>query len=148
MTIMSASITYSLPSTGTGRRRPDASGSPSSMRMHSTPVIQPLSSPMMRTGLHSRSKITPSSWAWWISSARAGISSMLRRYTTCTSAPRRSAVRAASIATLPPPETTHFLPAYTGVSYSGNRYPFIRFTRVSSSLAVMTPLRPSPSMPR
>ena len=66
----------------------------------------------------------PSCSAWCTSSARAGISSRPRRYTTVTSAPRRLAVRAASMATLPPPTTTHFLPAYTGVSYSGNWYAF------------------------
>ena len=147
-TSMSMSMTNSLPSTAVGRRRPLASGSPSSMRTHSTPDTQPFSSPRMRVGFVSSWKRMPSCSAWCTSSARAGISSRPRRYTTVTSAPRRLAVRAASMATLPPPTTTHFLPAYTGVSYSGNRYAFIRFTRVSSSLATDTPLRPSPSMPR
>ena len=37
MTTQSTSITNSLPGTSTGRRRPEASGSPSSMRMHFMP---------------------------------------------------------------------------------------------------------------
>jgi hypothetical protein len=60
------------------------------------------------------------------------------------SAPRRLAVRTASIATLPPPKTTTFLPCLVGVSYSGNLLAFIRFTRVRYSLAKKTLGRFSP----
>ena len=49
-TSMSMSMTNSLPSTAVGRRRPLASGSPNSMRTHSTPDAQPFSSPRMRVG--------------------------------------------------------------------------------------------------
>ena len=67
------------PEIGTGRRRPDSSGSESSIRMHSIPHTQPFSLPMMRTGLVSSWKSMPSSLAWWTSSLRAGNSSSERR---------------------------------------------------------------------
>ncbi len=51
MTTMSHSMTYSEPGMGTGRLRPDLSGSPSSIFTHSRPVTQPLSSPITRNGL-------------------------------------------------------------------------------------------------
>ena len=71
--------TNSLPAQGTGRRRPDSSGSPSSMRWHSRPRTQPWSSPTMRTGLVRRRTSTPSSSACRISSRRPGISARERR---------------------------------------------------------------------
>ena len=99
ITTMSTSSTYSLPAIATGLRRPLASASPSSILIHFRPLTQPFSSPRIATGLFSRRSSMPSSLAWPISSLRAGISSSLRRYTIYTcSAPRRFAVRAASIA--------------------------------------------------
>ena len=79
MMTASASILNSLPSMGTGRRRPEASGSPSSMRMQVMDWTWPFSSPSMEMGLVSRSKMMPSSLAWWTSSARAGSSASERR---------------------------------------------------------------------
>ncbi len=77
--IWSHSTTNSLPSIGTGRRRPEASGSPSSMRSISMPVTLLAGSVMTRTGAQSSSSLTPSSSAsstsvWW-----AGISLRDRR---------------------------------------------------------------------
>ena len=62
------------------------------------------------------------------------------------SAPRRMALRAASMATLPPPTTATFLPVRMGVLLVG-RYAFIRLERVRNSLAEYTPFRLSPGMP-
>jgi len=45
-TTRSTSVVNSEPGTGTGRRRPEASGSPSSMRRHSMARTRPRSSPM------------------------------------------------------------------------------------------------------
>ena len=105
-----------LPGTSIGRRRPFSSGSPSSIRMHLRPRTQPLSSARISTGLHSRWKLMPSSFACSYSSLRAGISSSPRRYTTVTSAPRRLAQRAASMATLPAPTTAVTWMGISGVS--------------------------------
>jgi len=49
--------------------------------------------------------------------------------------PIRFAVRAASIATFPPPTTATFVALFSGVSDSGKRYAFIRFARVRYSFA-------------
>ena len=62
------------------------------------------------------------------------------------SAPSLRAQRAESMATLPPPITATFLPTFTGVSYSGKRYAFIRLTLVRNSFAEYTPLRFSPAI--
>ena len=69
----------SEPGTSTGRRRPESSGSPSSMRRHWISVSRLRSSPIRRTGRVRKSKTTPSSSAFSTSSARAGSSSRLRR---------------------------------------------------------------------
>ena len=138
----SHSMSYSLSLTSTGRRRPLASGSPSSILMRRIPVTFP-SFPRISTGFVRRLNSIPSSSAWWISSSRAGISALLRRYTRRTSAPKRRAVRAASIATLPAPTTTTDLPSKTGVAESV-LYAFIKLTRVRYSLAEYTPPRFSP----
>ncbi len=71
------------PSTSTGRLRPEASGSPSSMRMHSSPWI-PVSpsawaSAWRASGCTSSWRMIPSSSASSISSAMAGISLRVRR---------------------------------------------------------------------
>ena len=71
---------------------------------------------------------------------------MERLYTTETSsAPSRKAVRAASIATLPPPTTATRRACRIGVAESG-RYAFMRLLRVRNSLAEYTPLSDSPGM--
>ena len=77
--IWSHSTTNSESSMGTGRRRPEASGSPSSMRIISMPCTLPASSVSTRTGATCRTRRTPSSSAsstsvWW-----AGISLRERR---------------------------------------------------------------------
>jgi len=66
------------PPDDSGRRRPESSGGPSSMRMHSTCSSTP-SRPRNRTGVTRKWNFTPSSLAWWISSRRAGISASVRR---------------------------------------------------------------------
>ena len=72
-------IVNSVPGAGSGRRRPDASGSPSCIRMNSTPVTLPVfSSVMTRVGPAWKMAVTPSSIASWTSSA-AGMSFMSRR---------------------------------------------------------------------
>ena len=57
-----------------GRRRPESSGSPSSMRMQRMPRTLPLPSSRISTGLVSQWNSMPSSSAWCTSSARAGAS--------------------------------------------------------------------------
>ena len=75
----SQGIVNSVPGAGSGRRRPDASGSPSAIRMNSIPVTLPvLSSVMTRVGPAWKIAWTPSSIASWTSSA-AGMSFMSRR---------------------------------------------------------------------
>ena len=49
-TTISQGISNSEPGTGSGRRRPDASGSPSSMRTQRSARTQPASSPRTSTG--------------------------------------------------------------------------------------------------
>ena len=124
---------------GTGRRRPEASGSPSSMRSISMPMTLPSSSVRIFTGAVSSSRRTPSSSAsstsvWW-----AGISLRERRYRQVTSsAPMRTAVRQASMAVKPPPITVTFWPTCTlPVSSSSPR----------KSTAVTTPSASSFSTP-
>ena len=56
---VSALTTNSEPGIGTGERRPEASGSPSLLRMNFTPVRWP-SSPISSTGLTRNSMFTPS----------------------------------------------------------------------------------------
>ena len=132
MAVMTASqaIANSEPSTITGRRRPPASGCPSSVRMHSRPQTLPPSA-IMRTGAVRKENSMASSRASLISSGYAGISFSLRRYTTRTvCAPRRTATLAASTATLPPPTITTCLPG---------RLSPPRFTCLKNSTASITP---------
>ncbi len=79
MTTVSTSKSHSEPSTGTGLRLPDSSGSPNSMRMSSICFTLFRSSPMNLTGLLRSLKSTPSSSAFSTSSWRAGSSSSPRR---------------------------------------------------------------------
>ena len=78
-TTMSVSISNSLPGSGTGRRRPDSSGSPRTIRTQRTARTFFRSSPSNSTGLASQWNCTPSSSAWCTSSTRAGASARLRR---------------------------------------------------------------------
>ena len=68
----------SVPGAGSGRRRPEASGSPGFIRMNSQPVTLPLASVMTRVGPAWKIAVTPSSIASWTSFA-AGMSFMSRR---------------------------------------------------------------------
>ena len=68
----------SEPLTWTGRRRPLASGSPSSIRKHSRPMSRPLSM-TARLGATKNWISTPSSRASWTSASSAGISLAVRR---------------------------------------------------------------------
>ena len=79
MMTISTSSTNSLPSMGIGRRRPDASGSPSSILMHFMPHTRPSSPPRISVGLVSVRNSMPSSFAWCCSSSLAGISASPRR---------------------------------------------------------------------
>ena len=131
----------------TGLRRPDSSGSPNSITCSTASFTRPFSSAWYSIGLCRVINSTPSSLAWRTSSIRAGISSSLRRYTTIAcSAPKRLAVRTASMAVLPPPITAIFLAFMIGVSESSEAA-FIRLTRVRYSLQDITPLRFSPGIP-
>ena len=143
---VSQSISYSEPGISTGLLLPEASGSPSSILIMRIPFTQPFSSTRISVGFCSRSKMIPSSFAWCTSSLRAGSSSSPRRYTIWVSAPRRSAVLAASMATFPPPTTTTFFPWKIGVSYSSSKA-FIRLFLVKNSLAENTPFACSPGIP-
>ena len=88
----------------------------------------------------------PSSFACLTSSRRAGISFSERRYTIVTSAPSLFAVRHESMAVLPPPTTSTFLPTLTGVSVVGSAAS-IRFTRVRYSFEDIMFMAFSPGMP-
>jgi len=69
----------SVPAEGSGRRRPEASGSPSFMRMNSTPLTFPVfSSVRIRVGPAWKMAVAPSSIASW-TSFDAGMSFMSRR---------------------------------------------------------------------
>ena len=138
--------TVSVRPVATGRRRPEASGSPSSITSSTAARTKWVaSSPRNSLGERSVASCTPSSRACSNSSTRAGISSWVRRYAIVTCPPSRRAVRAASIAVLPPPITITCLPRQTGsgVSWS-SRWPCIRFTLVRNSLALITLSRCSP----
>ncbi len=109
-TMQSQGMTNSEPSTGSGRRRPEASGSPSCMRRHSRPLTTP-SSAMIFVGATRVTISTPSSLASTISTWSAGISASVRRYSSLTSSnPMRRDERTQSMATLPPPMTSIVLP--------------------------------------
>ncbi len=75
---VSTSTSYSEPSTGTGRRRPEASGSPSSI-FSSVSVFSAAPAVSMETGAASSTRRMPSSSASSISASEAGISSRVRR---------------------------------------------------------------------
>ena len=94
----------SEPGIRTGERRPEASGSPSCMRAQES-ASEPSAFFSSAAGAVRNSNFTPSSMASSTSMACAGISLRVRRYTMVTSPPRRSAVRAQSMAVLPPPTT-------------------------------------------
>ena len=68
----------SVPAIGSGRRRPDASGSPRRMRWNSTPVTLLLASVTTRVGAAWKMARAPSSSISWTSFA-AGMSFMSRR---------------------------------------------------------------------
>jgi hypothetical protein len=73
----SAGSVNSEPGIGTGRGRPEASGSPRRMRCSTAPVSLP--SPENATGPARNSKRTPSASAASTSAGSAGISARLRR---------------------------------------------------------------------
>ena len=62
------------------------------------------------------------------------------------SAPNLNATRAESRAVFPPPITVIVLPIFTGVSYSGNLYAFIKLVLVRNSFAVRTPFKFNPGI--
>ncbi len=68
----------SVPGAGSGRRRPDASGSPSCIRMNSIPSTLPSAPLRTRVGPAWKIVVTPSSMASW-TSEDAGMSFMSRR---------------------------------------------------------------------
>ena len=74
----SQSMTNSVPGSGSGRRRPDASGAPMRMRWNSTPVTLSCLSVTTRVGAAWKMARAPSSMASWTSFA-AGMSFMSRR---------------------------------------------------------------------
>ena len=100
-------------SVSTGLRRPDVSYSPRRVLTTSSAFTLPLASPMMRCGADRNTMRAPSFSAASVSSSIAGMSLRSRRYTTITSAPLRNAVRAESMAALPPPMTTTLRPRFT-----------------------------------
>ena len=119
MMTVSTSIVNSLPFFSMGRRRPEASGSPSSISMQVMALTKPFSSGRISTGLQRVLKIMPLPrrarplpYGQQLSHAAAVDDVDL-------SAPRRRALRAASIATLPPPTTATFLPVRMGVLLVG-----------------------------
>ena len=75
----STGIVSVCPSTGTGLRRPDSSGSPNAITCSTASFTRPLSSAWYSIGLCRVRNSMPSSLAWRTSSIRAGISSSERR---------------------------------------------------------------------
>ena len=107
-------------------------------RMLSRPVTLPSAAVMTRLRPQPLKISTPSSSARAISSVEAGISSRCSRHTRRTfCAPKRAAVSATSIATLPPPQTSTSLPICLVMN-------FLTSTRKFKPNCV----RCSPSMPR
>ncbi|MPM95642.1 hypothetical protein SDC9_142797 [bioreactor metagenome] len=133
----SAGITTVSVSSYLGEKRPSASNT-LTQRLNSTPVTLPFST-RMRLGPQLFWMAMRSPSASSISSAEAGISLRDSRQTMLTSsAPLRTAVRATSTATLPPPMTT-VLPESTAGSPA--------FTRRRNSMPEMTPSASSPTTP-
>jgi len=79
LTTTSAGRSNSDPSTGTGLRRPEASGGPSSILRQRSRDDQPSLSLTISSGAVSMTNSTPSSLACLISSTLAGISASLLR---------------------------------------------------------------------
>ena len=104
-----------------------------------------ISEPVTSFGAAKNSKWTPSSFASSNSDGFAGICSSPRRYVTVTlSAPRRTQVRAASIATLPAPMMRTLSPLYTGINDS-SALPFCtNCTDVNNAIACNIPALSSP----
>ena len=137
---MSASMVSSGFAAATGAGRPRLTA-PMRWGWTTRALALPSTSASMRTGACRVSISTPSAMAASTSSGSAVMSSSLRRYATVTlSAPARTEVRAQSMATLPPPTTTTFLPEKSGYSSS----PILP----SRSTADMTPVASAPSMSR
>jgi uncharacterized FAD-dependent dehydrogenase len=124
----SASTSYSLPSTGTGRARPDSSGSDSFISWQRILFTQP-SSPSILIGLVRNLNSIPSSIACSTSSLRAGIATFGRRMRgfltnealvvgveSRTSTPVRIPRDAQ---TLMHPEVAGLFPAGEGAGYAG-----------------------------
>ena len=72
-------VSSMAPSMGTGRRRPDSSGSPSSIFWTLTAHTEPSSPATNSSGETSGRTSTPSALAWCSSARRQGISSSVRR---------------------------------------------------------------------
>ena len=101
----------SEPSTGTGLRRPEASGSPSCILMHLRARPSPVRSAARGAVRYWIS--TPSARASSISKSLAGISALVLRYRMMALEPSRIAVRAASMAVFPPPTMNVLVPRST-----------------------------------
>ena len=78
MTVSHSNVSIS-PGMGTGRRRPEASGGPSSIFWQTRAFTPPLSSVTISVGPRSQWNVMPSSSAWRSSSTRAGASAFVRR---------------------------------------------------------------------
>ena len=115
---------------------------PSSLRAI-TSYLKPstLSLPSTPTGDANHWNWTPSARASSYSDNKAGICSWLRRYATVTdSQPRRTHVRAASIAPLPPPMITTRSPFFTGIAFSSSSPFSTNCTFVNKYIAWNTPV--------
>ncbi len=136
--IESAAISNSLPSIGIGLRRPSAPGSVRRFRTQTSDFTRPPSVRRIRFGETSSMMLFPSMSSSSTSSYAAGISARVRRYTTVTGEDAiRAAVRAASIAVLPPPITSTFEPRSIASP---------RFARASRSRAKKTRSAPTPTV--
>ena len=136
MTVSTAIISSSP--VGSGRLRPEASASPNCIFCILMAATRPSSS-IISSGARRNLKIIPSSSASTISLSSAGISARLRRYSTITSAaPSLIAVRAASMAVLPPPIIAILSPINTGSREATAR---------KNSIPPTTPLVSSPAQP-
>ena len=114
MSTMSAAMRSCGLSAATGAGRP-ARTAPIIWGCVASAVQRPSPSTSMPTGACSTTNSTPSATALSTSAGSAVMSSLRRRYTTDTSsAPARTAVRAQSMATLPPPTTATLLPVKSG----------------------------------
>ena len=139
----------SEPGTATGDRRPEASGSPSSILMHRTASENPFLSPRNATGLvRQRNSIPSLAWRAWPPRAGRASRSRIGVDQVRPLAPRRQAVRTTSMAVLRAAHHGNFLtPAVEHRLVKDGKSLRASGSRVRNSFAEMGAVQCSPGMP-